>query len=826
MPNSKSKTKSEIVLIVVESPTKILKIKKILAKLYPKNEYIIMATLGHIIDLPSKSMSIDFDNDYKLTYEAMDNRKKKIISDLRKTYKKCDRLVIATDKDREGEMIGWSVAEKLGVKNPDRIVFTSITDDDIKRAMENPTKINMNEVGAQQGRRSLDRYVGYALSPLLWKSGNPTLSAGRVQSVMTKLIIEKEKEIEKFMKGDSKSSYKFNGEFRLGKPETLLKTTLVGQKKKTPIVMTARKDVKINMKQLSKSKFTVDSTKTGERKQNPSLPYTTSSLQQDGVRKLGWGIKKVMMVAQKLYEKGHITYMRTDSTNLSGFVLKQAKELITKEYGAEYLQHRNVKVKGGKIQEGHEAIRPSTLNKKGIEGPSDEIRLYNLIWKRTVSSQMKPAVYETQTVFINVSKLEDNLFSGSIEYVSFPGFLVIYGTTKTKKSDKITIKDASNAKPIKVISKEEYKKPPSRFDEASLVNKMDPKNLNIGRPATYVASIEKMQRINYVEIGDVSGKTLDVVNYEWKYESKGDQKIKETDDKIIIGGDKKKFIPTETGKLVTEFLQKYFPTIMEYKFTAEMESKLDKVESGDIKWQKVMGDFYKDINPIITKVSGKDIKLFSGNDRSLGKDEDGNEYIVTMGKYGHYVKKMDINDKNKGSSPIRKPLTKDNIKLTDALELFKWPKLLGKISRTQVKFYKNGKFGPYVKVGKDSFSVVLTKEFTVDDVDLKYVETLIAEKKKKDLWEDSDETRVYTLREGPYGKYVSIRNVKGAKKKPFNVNIPDDTDIAILTIKMVQEFAEKRKNNRYRGKPKGRGKSTSNVKSTKTSDKAAKKKKP
>lgn len=844
-------------LVVVESPGKIQKIQKILSKLFPKDQFIVKASYGHIIDLDRKKMSVDIEDSFEPSYYPIDSKKKEVIRILRATSKKVDEVLIATDEDREGEMIGWSIAEELKLKNPKRIVFNSITEKELKKAVENPTVINEHMVNSQKARRVLDRIVGFEISPILWKSARQSLSAGRVQSVVVELITDKEKEVKEFMKNKLASFYKVDGKFKfkqntLGsvlmrnkdygvesseyssygsesesetesetetETETESRTETesesgTGSESESSEEDTAYKGVKAKiedrnvakklMNNISKSTFTVANVTKKNKTRRASPPFTTSTLQQEAARKLGYSIKSTMSSAQKLYEAGLITYMRTDSVNLSKEALGKIAKFIKKKYGDGYLNMTNYKSRSKNTQEAHEAIRPSDIDKRGItmkgKISSSEVSLYNLIWKRTVASQMKPAEFKVTSIDVDISKVNEYYFSSSIDELIFPGFLAVYNYKNINNSaDEIALsvpKKGDKLQSKGVVATQDYNRPPPRYSEASLVNKLDPKNLNIGRPSTYSSIIDKIQSKNYVKKDNVEGIKKDVVNYTWDGSSK---KVEESDNEVIIGKENNKLLPTDIGIMITKFLVEYFPDLMKYDFTSNMESDLDKIAEGSIKWTKVLKNFYNKFHPLVQKAGAKDINLLDAEERKIGKDpKTKNTLVASIGPYGHYVKMVNSDGKATKSAPIRKPYTKDTITLKAACELFEWPKILGHISRKKVKFYNAGRYGPYVTVGaNDKFSLKFTEDFKQDDVDLEYVKGLVKEREKNNLWTAKEGDYLYTVLNGPYGKYVSIKNTK-VKKKAYNVSLPDDIDLKDMTVVKMNDIIEERKKNRYK----------------------------
>jgi DNA topoisomerase-1 len=775
-------------------------------------------------------MSVDINNNFKPKYVALKG-KNTVIKDLIKLAKNSSDILLATDEDREGEMIAWSLSHILDIKDAKRITFNSITEQEILNAVGNPREIDMNLVDAQKSRRILDRIVGYEISPLLWKSIGQSLSAGRVQSVVVRIILEKEKEINKFLTEEIKSDFKFKAEFYKNIIAQLYQTTKNKDQDNTytetetesesddedneKISGKIIKGYKTNilteklardiMKKIVESEFKI--TGKGDRIQikNPSPPFTTSTLQQEASRKLGFAIKRTMMAAQHLYEAGHITYMRTDSVNLSKEAILSIGKHIKKTYGNNYHNEKNYTSKSKNTQEAHECVRPthieiSGLNESGKIG-SDESKLYNLIWKRAIASQMSPAKLNVSMTQISITKLKDYYFQSDITNIVFDGFLKVYNLqnleeTETEKISAVIPTLNETLKLTKLNSYQDYKKPPSRYNEASLVNKLDPKNLNIGRPSTYAAIITKIQERGYVEKRDNEGIKKNCLKLEWDYNNK---KIEEKVDEIFIGKDSGKLCPTAIGKIVTEFLVNYFPELMDYKFTSNMEINLDSIAEGKLNIINLLKDFYfKDFHPIIEKLNQEKIKYVDKDQRNLGKNEDGYDVIATIRRYGPVVM-IENNGKTVNIAPLKVPNTIENITLENALQILSYPKSLGLIDKKEVKLYK-GKYGFYAKV--DDKNINLTG-YGEEDITLKVIQEKLTEKKSKNLWEGKDGKINYVILEGPYGKYINIKD--GSKKinKPLNIKLPTETEIKDLTLEKVKEIVEEGQINKFkRGKKK------------------------
>lgn len=825
--------KSEKILVIVESPGKIKKIQDILG-----DKYIVSASVGHIIDLSAKKMSIDIENDFKPKYEYLYG-KEKIIQDLKKLSSMSSDILLATDEDREGEMIAWSLAHVLDIKNPKRITFNSITSDEILNAVKNYRKIDYDLVDAQKARRILDRIVGYEISPVLWKSmGQGSLSAGRVQSVVVKLIIDRENEIDEFFKSKLVSYFNMTGKF-LDKKKTPFVSTLYSTKK-SKIVETDEEDdkekvevtetetkkngdlhsgskcliedgkqVKTIMKSLQKSKFKIQGIGSRESIKNPSAPFTTSTLQQEASRKLGFAIKRTMSVAQNLYEAGHITYMRTDSVNLSKEAMKAVTKYVLESFGKAYSKPKEYKGKTTNAQEAHEAVRPThfehkTLTEKGKIG-SDEIKLYQLIWKRTVASQMSSAIFNVNTTQIGISELKDYFFSTEVSTVKFNGFLAVYDIKNIeneipeKNDDTLSIvlpKVGEEIKYSEFISVQNYQKPPPRYNEAMLVKKLDPDNLNIGRPSTYAAITTKIQEREYVRKMDHEGKEVESITFHLN-----NKDIKEEKNKVVLGKDTNRLSPTHMGKVVTNFLNEYFSDIMDYSFTATMEDNLDKIAEGQIDITKVLKEFYKDFHKTVQSLDKKQIKILDENKRILGKDpETGFNVVATHKKYGPIVM-IETGKTKENMAPIKPPLTLDTINLKQALELLSYPKLLGRYEKKEVKLHR-GKFGLYVKIGDENISLNSLKLKNEGDLEFEQVIELIKERMKKYLWSGKEGKVEYLIMEGPYGRFINVTDKSKKLNKPLNVKLVESTKIEELTLDKVKLLVEEGKLNKFKKKKK------------------------
>lgn len=782
----------EQILVIVESPGKIKKIKSILGK-----KYVVMASVGHIIDLDSKKMSIDIENNFKPNYKPI-SRAKKVIKDLREAYKKCDDIVLATDKDREGEMIAWSISYILNLNNPKRITFNSISKDELLNAIKNPERINMDLVNAQQARRCLDRIVGYELSPLLWSNIQKKLSAGRVQSVVTKLIIDKENEIEKRIdeiKNDKSSIFKFKGSFQFKDIE------LEGKLKKTNGNIEKFSSIdqcRDFLNKCIKSKFKIIDINEKVSKRSPPPPFTTSMLQQESSRKLGYSVKTTMMIAQKLYENGYITYMRTDSVNLSKTALDQIENFIINKFGKKFHKRKNYNSKKKNTQEAHEAIRPTKIALPSVKGKNSkfgnsEVKLYDLIWKRTIASQMESAEYDVQLVNISISKDKEHIFESQNEELKFEGYLKLYNIKlNIGNFTKLNVDD--EVMPIEISGKQEFKKIPLRYNEASLVNKLDPKNLNIGRPATYASIIDIILKRKYVEKLDHEGIEKDSTTILWNNNNNGN-KIVEKTDKIKIGSEKNKFTPTIVGKLVNTFLEDHFEELMKYEFTAKMEDELDRIANGEVKWNDVLKEFYDDFHLSVEKTKKLKPIVEDKYTRKLGIDpETKYDVIATLGAYGPMIKICGPTKSKSKCAPIKKPLTIETITLEEALEILIYPILLGKYGRKNVLLQK-GQYGFYIKYGKSNISID-NEKINLEEA-IEKIDEMI--KRDRGLAQFKSKDKVYTVLDGIYGKYIRITNIKGIGKA-LNVSLPKEHKIKELDLDKVEEIVKKHFENKSKRK--------------------------
>ena len=737
-------------LVIVESPAKAKTIEKFLGK-----DYKVMSSYGHIRDLKKKELSIDLDTltpDYEIPDE-----KKKVVSELKKSAKAAEKIWLASDEDREGEAISWHLCEVLGLDEDktNRIVFHEITKPAILKAIETPRRLDMNLVNAQQARRVLDRLVGFRLSPVLWRKVKPALSAGRVQSVAVRLIVEREREIQNF---NSEPYYRLNAVFAVEGED--------GSKHEVKAELNKRfksHDEALAFLELCKtSTFKVSSIAKKPLKRTPAPPFTTSTLQQEAARKLGFTVSQTMMVAQRLYEAGRITYMRTDSVNLSALAINTCKEEIERLYGADYGKVRKYQTHSKGAQEAHEAIRPTYIDNVSIDGTSQEKRLYDLIWKRTIASQMADAQIEKTTVNISLESEEgqsttDLQFVANGEVVAFEGFLKVYHEST---DDEENSEDYSHALPVmhegevlerrEITSTERYSQGPNRYTEASLVRKLE--ELGIGRPSTYAPTISTIQQREYVQKGDRKGE-------ERKYavDSLLGLKITSKTKKEMAGADKGKLIPTDIGIVVNDFLMENFPEIMDYNFTAKVEQEFDKIAEGKAEWNKEMKTFYQGFEPEVEKVMNARSEHKAG-ERELGVDpKSGKPVFVKIGRFGPVVQIGSADDDDKPRfSQLPSDKSMETITLDEALELFKLPRNLGQFEGTDVVIGA-GRFGPYVLHDKKYTS--LPKEEDPLTISLDAAINLIQKKRLQDAqrhlktFEEDAKMEVMNGRYGPYIAY-------------------------------------------------------------------------
>lgn len=737
-------------LVIVESPAKAKTIEKFLGK-----DFKVMSSYGHIRDLKKKELSIDVDTlnpDYEIPEE-----KKKVVSELKKNAKAAKKIWLASDEDREGEAISWHLCEVLGLdeENTSRIVFHEITKPAILKAIESPRHLDMNLVNAQQARRVLDRLVGFRLSPVLWRKVKPALSAGRVQSVAVRLIVEREREIQNFQ---PEPYYRLNAIFAV--------TSEDGSKNEIKTELNKRfkthEEALAFLELCKQSKFTVSSITKKPLKRIPAPPFTTSTLQQEAARKLGFTVSQTMMIAQRLYEAGRITYMRTDSVNLSALAINTSKAEIERLYGTEYSKVRMYQTHSKGAQEAHEAIRPTYMENVSIEGTSQEKRLYDLIWKRTIASQMADAQIEKTTVNIALSSEDgssqtDLQFVANGEVVAFEGFLKVYFEST---DDEEGNEELSHALPVihegevlerrEIVSTERYSQGPNRYTEASLVRKLE--ELGIGRPSTYAPTISTIQQREYVQKGDRKGE-------ERKYavDSLLGLKITSKSKKEMAGADKGKLIPTDVGIVVNDFLMENFPDIMDYNFTAKVEQEFDKIAAGEVEWNKEMKLFYENFEPEVEKVMNARSEHKAG-ERELGIDpKSGKPVFVKIGRFGPVVQIGSADDEDKPRfSQLPTGKSMETITLEEALELFKLPRTLGQFEGSDVVIGA-GRFGPYVLHDKKYTSIPKGEDpltITLDAaINLIQKKRLQEAQRHLKTFEEDGKMEVMNGRYGPYVAY-------------------------------------------------------------------------
>ena len=752
-------------LVIVESPAKAKTIEKFLGK-----DFKVMSSYGHICDLKKKEFSINtktFEPEYEIPAE-----KEKLVSTLKSEVKKSDMVWLASDEDREGEAISWHLYTVLGLKpeNTKRIVFHEITKNAILNAIENPREIDTNLVYAQQARRVLDRIVGFKLSPVLWRKVKPALSAGRVQSVTVRLIVEREREINKFT---TESGYRVTAQFILPSDEVL--GTELSKRFKT------KEEAVAFLESCKDAEFIIDDVSTKPLKKSPAAPFTTSTLQQEAARKLGFTVSQTMMVAQRLYESGYITYMRTDSVNLSSLCIGSCKSVVTDMYGAEYLKSRNYSTNSKGAQEAHEAIRPTYMANTTIEGTIPEKRLYELIWKRTIASQMADAMVEKTTVSISISGHSES-FIATGEVTVFDGFLQVYreGSDDENATDASAIPavhkgDALKAKEI--VATERFTQHPPRYTEASLVRKLE--ELGIGRPSTYAPTISTIQQRGYVEKGNKNGtqRTYDIITLK-------NGKIAEKEGKETVGAEKAKLMPTDIGIVVNDFLLEFFPEIMDYNFTANVEKEFDEIADGKRHWAEHITEFYKDFEPKIDGIIQTKNEYKVG-ERVLGNDpKSGKPVSVKIGRFGPIVQIGSASDEEKPRFAQMKPgQTLETITLEEALGLFSLPRTLGEHEGSTVSIGA-GRFGPYIKHG--SAYVTLPKTHDPLTVTLEEAVALIEEKQKAEaqrLIKSFDEEPELQVLNGRFGPYIAY---KGA-----NYKLPKTVTPAELSLEECMEIINK-----------------------------------
>ena len=765
-------------LVIVESPAKAKTIEKFLGK-----DYKVMSSYGHIRDLKTKEFSIDIEHDYAPQY-VIPADKKKLVSELKSEAKSAEQVWLASDEDREGEAISWHLYEVLGLKpeNTKRIVFHEITKNAILHAIETPRDININLVNAQQARRVLDRIVGFELSPILWRKVKPALSAGRVQSVAVRLIVEREREINEFV---SEAAFRVIANFILPDGTTVLKAELNRRLKD-------KKEVEAFLESCKNASFTIDDITTKPVKKSPAPPFTTSTLQQEAARKLGYSVSQTMMIAQRLYESGLITYMRTDSVNLSDLALGTAKEAIFETYGEKYYKFRQYHTKSKGAQEAHEAIRPTYISNVEAGSSSQEKKLYELIRKRTIACQMADAELERTTISVGISGQTER-FVAVGEVISFEGFLQVY----MESNDDDTEKEQENGllPPVKlhetlslkdIVATERFTQRPPRYTEASLVRRLE--ELGIGRPSTYAPTIQTIQNREYVVKGDKEGveRAYTVVSL-----SKG--KIEEAEKTETVGADRNKLMPTDIGTVVNDFLMEYFPDVLDYNFTASVEKEFDSVAEGELVWTKAIDKFYKIFHPIVEATAAVKTEHKVG-ERELGIDpKSGNPVFVKIGRYGPVVQigAAHADDKEAPKpqfASLMKGQSIDTITLEEALKLFDLPRTVGEYEG-KVMVAAVGRFGPFIR--HDGKFVSIPKDLNPLTITAEEAIALIEGKRVKDeqrFIKKFEEDPEMEILKGRFGPYISYQ--KANYRIPKTLTYP-----TILTLedckKIIAEAGEK-----------------------------------
>jgi DNA topoisomerase-1 len=777
-------------LVIVESPAKAKTIEKFLGK-----DFIVKSSYGHIRDLAKKNLGVDINDNYEPQYIVPED-KESVVKELKKNAKDAKMVWLASDEDREGEAIAWHLFKvlELDPKKTRRIVFHEITKDAIQNAIKNPRPIDENLVNAQQARRILDRLVGFELSPVLWKKVKPSLSAGRVQSVAVKLLVEREREIMNFK---SESYFKVSGIFQT-KAKNELKADLNERLK-------YKKDVLSFLEKNKSAEFIINNVVKKPGKKSPSPPFTTSTLQQEASRKLGFSVAQTMAVAQRLYEAGKITYMRTDSVNLSSMAINTAQKVILDEFGEKYLKIRKFTTQTKGAQEAHEAIRPTFIDKPSVAGTEREKRLYELIWKRTIASQMSDALLEKTTINIDISNVQDKKFVASGEVLKFDGFLKVYIESMDDERDEETkgllpaVTKGEKLNYQSIIAIERFTYHPPRYTEASLVKKLE--ELGIGRPSTYAPTISTIQNRGYVIKEDRPGKERNYVAISLK-----NNNINVETKKEITGAEKSKLFPNDIGMVVNDFLDDHFDEIMNYNFTATVEEEFDEIAQGNLPWTKMIDKFYKPFHQRVDETLKTSAR--SVGERILGNDpETGKPVIAKIGPYGPMVQLGEKEDQEKPKfASLLRGQHLETITLKEALELFKLPREIGTFEGQKV-VVSIGRFGPYVR--HDSKFYSLKKEDNPYKIELDRAIELIKEKREKEkakLIHDFPQDKDLQLLNGRWGPYISY------KKK--NYKIPKGEKAEDLSyedcMKIIKEAGQKdtnktkkRKSNNKRGnKPK------------------------
>lgn len=791
-------------LVIVESPAKAKTIEKFLGK-----DFRVMSSFGHIRDLSKKDFGVDIAHDFKPVYEVSPD-KTKLVNELKSVSKNAEMVWLASDEDREGEAIAWHLFEvlKLDKEKTKRIVFHEITKEAILSAIDNPRDIDINLVDAQQARRVLDRIVGFELSPVLWKKIKPSLSAGRVQSVAVRLIVEKEREVQKF---EAEASYKITVSFILKHNDgnqTVLKADLQNRLK-------TREEAMAFLEKCRSSDFRIDEIITKPGKKSPSPPFTTSTLQQEASRKLGFSVSQTMMIAQRLYESGKITYMRTDSVNLSSLAINTAKAEIESMAGKKYVKERHFQTKSKGAQEAHEAIRPTYMNAHQIDGNSQEKRLYELIWKRSVASQMSDAEFEKTTVVISMSNGKEKLEAVG-EVLTFDGFLKLYKESFDDDNDSenggktlppISIDDTLSLEIA--TATERFTQKPFRYTEASLVRKLE--ELGIGRPSTYAPTVSTIQQRDYVKKEDREGQIREFSVLELKEDKINEFTLSET-----VGAEKSKLFPTDIGIVVNDFLLESFPDIMDFNFTASVEKQFDQIAEGDVKWDSVISDFYKTFH-----VSVEEASVWSKQkvgERILGDDpKTGRVVSVRIGRFGPVIQIGTSDDDEKPIfASLQKKQSMESITLEEALELFRLPRVAGEFEEKTVTIAV-GRFGPYIRHDNKFVSIPAI----MDPLEISLDECILLINKKRTA-DDNKVIKSYALEgiqilNGRYGPYIT----KDGNNYRISKNVDPTTLDVESCLKLIEEQGTKEKSKSASKKKFTKIKTEAKTKSSKVSTKKA-----
>ena len=764
-------------LVIVESPAKAKTIEKFLG-----NGYKVLSSYGHIRDLKEKSFSIDVKNHFAPIYEIPGD-KAKLVSDLKKEADKADMVWLASDEDREGEAISWHLYEVLQLEpeKTKRIVFHEITKTAILNAIQHPRAINIDLVNAQQARRVLDRIVGFELSPVLWKKIKPSLSAGRVQSVAVRLVVEREREVQAFV---SEASYKVTAVFSNAKGEEI--RAELSRRFKT------EEEARAFLESCAKAEFRIEDLTTKPVRKSPAPPFTTSTLQQEAARKLGYTVAQTMMLAQRLYESGLITYMRTDSVNLSELALHASRDEIVSRMGEKYVHNRHFTTKTKGAQEAHEAIRPTYMSNDSIEGTGQERRLYELIWKRTLASQMSDAEFEKTTAMISISGHEDKFIAVG-EVLTFDGFLRVYKESyddEVEQEGELRLPSAlemgQSLEYREMLATQRFTQAPFRYTEASLVRRLE--ELGIGRPSTYAPTISTIQQRGYVEKGNREG-----TERPYKLLSLAGGKITESVKSELVGSEKAKLLPTDVGIVVNDFLKEYFPQIMDYNFTASVEKQFDEIAEGEKKWTDVMERFYEGFHPEVEKTLSSKSEHKVG-ERVLGIDPaSGKPVSVKIGKYGPVAQIGTAEDEEKPRfAQLTKEYSLETITLEEALGLFQLPRALGELDGYPVSV-GIGRFGPYVRCDKLFVSIPKTKD--PHTLTLEEAVALIREKQDAEtkrvikVFKENPDLQILN---GKYGPYIAYE--KKNYKIPEHIEAADlSLDACFKVIELQKEKAETRK---------------------------------